>query len=128
MKDLTSQEFQQLLGKIKSFLNITWTDIPTDTEITDMIYSSISDLDERAGVELDYLLQPNAITGSTPAEKLYNRMSYLAQDLLKNRVFYMREKALDDFEPNYQRALNKLFLDGKIYKAKVRENASQENL
>lgn len=96
MKDLTSQDLTTLLGKIKSFLNISWTDTETDNEITDFIYSSIRFIDETAGVELDYLLVPTSEVKTTVADKIYNSMSYLGQDLLKNRIFYLREKALDD--------------------------------
>lgn len=124
MKDLTSQDLQTLLGKIKSFLNISWQDTETDTEITDFIYSSIRFLDETAGAELDYLLTPSTEVKTTQADKLFNTMSYLGQDLLKNRIFYLREKALDDFESNYRTSLVALFNYGKIYK-KVNENVEQ---
>lgn len=121
MKDLTTQEFKRLLGKIKSFLNITWVDTDTDAELTDYINSSIREIDEIAGIELDYLLTPDKEEDDKVSEKLYNTMSYKGQDLLKNRVFYLREKALDDFKSNYQRELVALFNYGKIYKKKVSE-------
>lgn len=125
MKDLTSQDITQLLGKIKSFLNISWQDTETDTEITDFINSSIRYLDETAGAELDYLLTPSREIKTSQADKIYNTMSYLGQDLLKNRVFYLREKALDDFESNYRTSLVALFNLGKIYKDKVIQNVEQ---
>lgn len=121
MKDLTSQELEQLKGKIKSFLNITWTDIETDNEITDFIFSSIREIDRTAGSELDYLLTPSTEVHSS-VKKLYNEMCYLGQDLLKNRVFYLREKALDDFKKNYLGDLNNLYILGKVYK--VNRNAN----
>ncbi|MBQ0111924.1 MAG: hypothetical protein KBT03_02230 [Bacteroidales bacterium] len=121
MKDLTNTQY--LLGKIKSFLNISWQDTETDVELTDFIFSSIRFLDETAGVELDYELTPQNEVKTTPADSLYNSMSYLGQDLLKNRIFYLREKALDDFSKNYQSDLVKLFNLGKIYK--VNKNVEQ---
>lgn len=124
MKDFTSQDIQQIIGKIKSFLSISWNDTETENELTDMVNSSIRFLDETAGVELDYLLKPSTEVKTTVADKIYNTMSYLGQDLLKNRVFYLREKALDDFESNYQRELVALFNYGKVFK-KVNQNANQ---
>ena len=124
MKDFTSQDINQLLGKIKSFLNISWNDTDTNSELTDFIYSSIKELDRTAGSELDYLLVPTSEQNSTEADKLYNEMCYLGQDLLKNRVFYLREKALDDFKKNYLSDLNNLYILGKIYK--VKKNANEQ--
>lgn len=112
MKDLTNTEKQQLLGKIKSFLNITWEDQDTNTELMDMIYSGINRLDQIAGAELYYLITPQ----TEGTDKTYNVMSYLAFDLLKNRVFYQREKALDDFEKNYSADILSLYTYGKVYK------------
>lgn len=119
MKDLTSQDTQTLIGKIKSFLGITWVDIDTDNEINDFILSSIRFIDDTAGVELDYLITPASETN----DLLFNTMSYLGQELLKNRVFYFREKALDDFKTNYKGELLTLFLDGKVMKD--RKNVEQ---
>lgn len=117
MKDLTAQDKTKLLGKIKSFLSITWTDTDTDNEIWDMIVSSINRLDEIAGSELDYLITPESET----TDGLYNKMCYLGQELLKNRVFYQREKGLDDFEKNYRGEVVSLYTYGKVAK----ENANQ---
>lgn len=121
MKDLTPQEKTTLIGKIKSFCDITWSDTDTENDVWDMIVSSINRIDEIAGVELDYLISPESET----SDNLYNTMSYLGQELLKNRVFYLREKALDDFEKNYQGKITSLFLKGKVAKRNV---IQQENI
>lgn len=117
MKDLTNIQKQELLGKIKSFLSITWVDTKTDTELTDYMLRSINRIDEVAGAELDYL----ATAEDADEDPLYNKMSTLAQELLLNRVFYMKEKALDDFEANYNQELNSLYLMGRIRKSQDAE-------
>lgn len=125
MKDLTTLEEQSLLRKIKSFLSITWTDTDTDIELLGYIRSSIRRLDDVAGVDLDYLLDLSQPIGNEPQQEIYYSMCMLGQDLLLNRVFYMKEKGLDDFESNYQSELNSLFLYGNGYKRYVSE---EENI
>jgi len=110
MKDLTPQEKSSLLGKIKSFLSITWTDQNTDNALWDYAVSSIYELDNIAGEELDYLYESIQSSSNT-----YVSMCAIGRDLLLNRVFYLREKALDDFAKNYRGELNHLYLLGKIY-------------
>lgn len=114
MKDLTNSDKTLLLGKIKSFLSITWDDDDTDDKILDFIVSSINRLDDVCGVELDYISDTDDEEESY--DNNYLKLCYLGRDLLKNRVFYLNEKALDDFEENYKRELVALYLQGKIYK------------
>lgn len=109
MKDLSTSEKELLLGKVKSFLNISWDDEETNTKISDFIITSINRLDDIAGVELDYI-SDKTYTGQ------YMKMCYLARDLLLNRVFYLNEKGLDDFETNYRGEVTSLYLMGKVYR------------
>ena len=128
MKDLTSQDLQQILGKIKSFLDITWDDADTESDVTDFIYSGINFLDTTAGAELDYLFVPSGTlegSTSTNADVVYDTMCLQAQPLLKNYCFYCREKALDDFKSNYQKELVALYFLGKIYK-RLNEDVEQQ--
>ena len=83
MKDLTTENQEALLGKIKSFLNISWNDEETDDKLNDFIISSIIRLDDIAGTELDYINDVREY-----GDKLYQSMCYLGRELLKNRVFY----------------------------------------
>lgn len=120
MKDLTTTDKYALLGKIKSFLHITWEDDETDNEIWGDILTSINRIDEIAGADLDYLVSIGChCKDESKKVKIYNKMSYLGQDLLKNRVFYIREKGLDDFEKNYRSEVVSLYNYGRIYKSMV---------
>lgn len=112
MKDLTIEDKETLLRKIKSFLGITWEDDETDEIIMPMIISSISYLDDVCGCELDYI----HTSSSDFEDKTYSSASLKAQELLFNRVFYMREKALDDFDKNYRSSLVGLNLLGRVIK------------
>lgn len=105
MEDLT-----QLTERIKSFLAITWED--DDDRIAAMIRSSMERIDNIAGVRLDYMHTDSAeFTDS----RMYS-MSMLGQELLMNRVFYINEKGLDDFEKNYSQEVLSLYLMGRAYK------------
>lgn len=79
----------ELLRKLKVRLGITWTDENTNEGLSDSLESAIQYLDEIAGVHLDYL---------TDAQ---------ARSLLFDRVRYERSNALDEFEINYFRELEK---------------------
>lgn len=115
MQDLTSNKLQ-LLAEVKSFLNITWEDEDTDEKIWSFILSSIRRIDEISGYELTYTdIEPNSEDDQPEVDNLYLSMCYLAKDLLLARVYYLNEKAVDDFETNYQSELTSLFLMGKAY-------------
>lgn len=109
MKDLTIIEKEKLLAEVKSFLDITWDDDDTDKEIWRNICTSIKYLDDVVGVELDYIID------ELEGEEIYLSLCSEAYDLMKARVYYMREKALDDFEKNYQSDLVRLYLKGRAY-------------
>ena len=110
MKDLTNESKVELLSKVKSFLDITWSDTHTDNEVWGYIVSSIRRLDDIAGCELDYLADED-----TDEDDVYLSMCFLGSDLLLNRCYYIREKALDDFEKNFQSELVSLFQIGRVY-------------
>lgn len=112
MKDLTNEEKTLLIRKIKSFLDITWEDEDVNDSVWDMIVSSANRIDEIFGQEIDYLITGKNYSGT------YNKACCLGFDLLKNRCFYIRNKGLDDFEKNYSREINSLYLYGKILKDK----------
>lgn len=114
MKDLTNTEKAELLSKIKSFLDITWTDTTTDNEVWDDIESSIFFIDETCGHELDYLAD-----NSSSYSDAFKSLCKLGYSLLKNRVFYMREKSLDDFAKNYQGELTRIYFNGRIYESEL---------
>ena len=123
MKDLTAAQKEQLLGKIKSFLNITWNIDSTEQEqLLDFIIGSIRRIDEIAGVELDYL---NDSSNDEAYSNDYLSMCYLGRELLRNRVFYLNEKGLDDFETNYRGEVTALYLMGKVFN-KEPQNAEQQ--
>lgn len=121
MQDLTSNK-AQLLAEVKSFLNITWEDTDTDERIWQFILSSIRRIDEISGYELSYTdIEPSENDDQSEVDNLYLSMCYLAKDLLNARVYYLNEKALDDFEKNYQSELTSLFLLGKVYASEIQD-------
>lgn len=123
MKELTSNKLQ-LLAEVKSFLNITWEDVDTDAKIWEFILSSIRRIDEISGYELTYTdIEPDSDgDDQSEVDNLYLAMCYLGKDLLNARVYYMNEKALDDFEMNYQSEITSLFLQGKVYASKIQNS------
>ena len=73
----------QLLADVKNYLNITWTDDATDSNVCAYIASGTAYLDGKCGGTLDYE------SDGTP------------RTLLLEYVRYMRSNALDVFENNY---------------------------
>lgn len=122
MKDLTTTEMNLISGKIKSFLDITWNDDNTNTEVADMVTSCVSFINKTAGVELDYFKAPRKVSDDVSIQSLFEDMCHQGEELLKNRCFYYREKALEDFKKNYVSDINDLFIAGSIYKSKVKED------
>lgn len=116
MNNLTDSKMLELLAEVKAYLNITWEDEDTDAKLLGFITSSIARLDDIAGVQLDYLITP-----TSEVDLIYVSMCYLGNELLKARVFYENEKALDDFEKNYQSEVTSLFLQGRVYASKVQD-------
>lgn len=74
----------ELLDDIKTSLDVTWTDEDNDDKYVILIASSIAYLEKMAGQELDFK------EDGPPLE------------LLRERVRYARDNALDVFENNYR--------------------------
>lgn len=88
--------FSGLLSDVKNYCDVTWSDPATDDKYTGMIASGIRYLDKRAGVELDYTADEEAI------------------GLLKDYVRYMRDGAQDVFENNYLHLLLSMQNERKV--------------
>lgn len=101
MPIINEETVERLLNDVKTFINMTWADYDRENLLKQYIRSSITYLEHTYGHELTF------DTGNGLADGL-------AHDLLLNRVFYMNEKALDDFEPNFTSELLKLSWLGKI--------------
>lgn len=101
MPIINEETVERLLNDVKTFINMTWADVSKENLLKQYIRSSITYLEHTYGHELTF------DTGNGLADGL-------AHDLLLNRVFYMNEKALDDFEPNFTSELLKLSWLGKI--------------
>ena len=72
-----------LLDDVKNYLNITWNDTATDTQISGIIASGMVYLNGKLGGEIDYTADGNPRT------------------LLMEYARYARDSALDVFETNY---------------------------
>lgn len=112
MKDLTYYDEQELLKKVKSFLEITWDDEDENDTLLSHIRSSITFIDDVCGCELDYV---HTHSSDFDDKKFFNA-SIRGQELLLNRVFYLREKAVDDFDKNYRSSIVALNLLGRVIK------------
>lgn len=104
MQAIDENTMKKLLDSCKKFLGITWDDYGTDSMLKSYIRSSVSRLSAIYG--FDIVLD----TDSNEA----GQADFLAHELLINRVFYMREKALDDFETNFRGELLTLTNLGKV--------------
>ena len=74
----------ELIGDIKLYLGITWSDTGTDKSVADFIADGIRYIDGKIGQQCDYTVAGDART------------------LLKEYVRYARSYALDVFELNYR--------------------------
>lgn len=86
MADGTTNETQQLLAYVKAQLGVTWDDEATDLRYEQLIADSIAYFDDKLGEAGDY---------TSPA----------LREMVKERVRYARDAALDVFENNYQTAI-----------------------
>lgn len=89
---------KELLEIVKTHLNITWTDAGTDKKLELMIENGISDLNNKSGVENDYLKKGRA------------------QTLLLNYVMYARDGILHDFFKNYKKEIVAFINKAKVQK------------
>lgn len=99
---LSTTEIDALLSEVRTYCGITWTDERTDDQLRVFIRSSAVRLESVYGSEIRF-------TGEDMEAD-----ETLAHDLLIARCFYLREKALDDFEKNYRSELLTLRSKGKI--------------
>lgn len=106
---LSGEELATLLKEAKTYLGITWDDEATEGQLMNYIKQSAARLEAVYGHTLLFV---EPVTD----------VDYLAKDLLLSRVFYSREKALDDFEGNYRGEL--LYLRNKG-KAKTLQDESE---
>lgn len=105
---LTNEQLTALLSQVRAYLNITWTDENKDRQLEDYIVNSINRLEAVYGHTLHFT--DDMASEGDPLVKA----DFLARDLLKSRVFYANEKALDDFESNYRAELLSLQHQGKV--------------
>lgn len=103
---VTDEKLEKLLSDVKTYLNITWHDEAKEGQLKMYIKSSINRLESIYGYSLSFV--------DVDEDSDYTSAEYLAYDLLLARVFYMNEKALDDWEPNYTSELLKLRHYGKV--------------
>ena len=73
-----------LLSDVKNYLNITWSDVATDSKISGIIAAGMAYLDDKYGAAADYT------------------QDGMPRTLLMEYARYMRDSALDVFEANYQ--------------------------
>jgi hypothetical protein len=92
------------LGEVKDYLNITWDDPITESNLTRYVQDGQAYLNEIAGTELDY-------------EK-----NYAAKRLLLDYCRYVYNHSLELFEVNFKRELLKLSVREGV-KAHVASNS-----
>lgn len=114
MSTLTDEQVKTLLGKCRAYLHITWTDESADEQIKDSIRASASYLETVYGSDLMFTDTDDVTPGAA---------DYLARELLLHRVFYDREKALDDFDGNFVSQLNMLANMGKVKQSESAETS-----
>ncbi|MBQ9839000.1 MAG: hypothetical protein IJO56_05890 [Oscillospiraceae bacterium] len=100
----TQQLDLQLVADVKTHLNITWSDPDTDRKVEIYIRSGMTYLDGKLGESADYTQD------GTP------------RTLLFEYCRYMRDGALDVFEPNYLSMILAMQNDRKV-RAYAAENA-----
>ncbi len=104
--ELTDENMIKLLSDVKTYLNITWHDEAKEAQLKLFIKSSIAKLESIYGYSLSFV--------DIDQNSKYANAENLAYELLLPRVFYMNEKALDDFESNYTSELLKLYRYGQV--------------
>ena len=113
---LTDESIERLLSDVKTYLNITWEDENKDKQLKLFIKSSAKRLESIYGYSLSFDVD-------NPKDEDYADAEQIAYDALLARVFYMNEKALDDFEDNYTGELLALRNHGKVRRYSESGNA-----
>lgn len=85
-----------LIDDVKNYLDITWTDVATDTKLAGIIQRGQSYLNRAAGAELDYDEEGQA------------------KALLLDYCRYARSNALEDFQNNYLHELLSLQMTQEV--------------
>lgn len=116
MSVLSDKDIHELLNEERTYLGITWSDTATDEMLASFIRTSARRLETIYGGDLKFT--------QVEGEEM-SKQNALAHDLLLARVFYQREKALDDFDTNYRGDLMSLRNYGKINQA-LAENSNAE--
>lgn len=112
MSTITEADMNKLLEEEKAYLGITWKDDTTDSLLKSHIKTSMNRLEKIFGSSLNFI----------DGEEAYDS---LAHELLIIRVFYAREKALDDFDSNYRGDLLMLRNYGKVKQLIERKEESE---
>lgn len=113
MSTITEADMNKLLEEEKAYLGITWKDETTDTLLRSYIKTSIKRLESIFGADLNFI----------DGEEAYD---HLGHELLITRVFYAREKALDDFDSNFRGELLTLRNYGKVKQLMARKEGSED--
>ena len=106
MSELNEKQMETLLSECRAYLGITWTDTQTDEQLKMFIKTSAKRIEAIFGNDLDF----------TEGEEAYD---HLAHELLLTRVFYLREKGIDDFEGNFRGELLTLRNYGLIKRSEL---------
>lgn len=85
-----------LLGDVKNFLDITWTDTATDIKVEGFVRRGIDYLDRIAGESMDYTKES------------------IHRELLLNYCLYARSNAFHEFKKNYLHELNGLQISKEV--------------
>lgn len=116
MSVISDESMSILLEEVRTYLNITWNDETMDNMLKSYIRTSARRLEKIYGGDLTFTEEE---TTESRAE------DSLARELLISRVFYAREKAIDDFDNNYRSELLTLRNYGKVAQLLKREEESE---
>ena len=92
-----------LLDSVKNYLDITWTDTPTNTKITGIIERGMKYIDGVSGATNDYTIEDKP------------------KELLLDYCRYVRSNALSEFQNNYLSELLTLQIKQEVadYEAEI---------
>ncbi len=113
MSKLSEADMSTLLKEEKAYLGITWQDDNTDALLKSYITTSAKRLENIFGGDIVFV----------DGEEAYDQLGH---ELLISRVFYLREKALDDFDTNYRGELLTLRNYGKVKQLIERKEDSED--
>lgn len=117
MSIISDEIMSALLKEARAYLGITWMDEDGDVMLKRYIVTSAKRLERIYGYDLNF---DESNEENTAADSL-------AHELLIARVFYLREKALDDFDSNFRGELLTLRNYGKIKTLMERQTEDSDN-